>query len=177
MGEFSCFFVFCKNRFFGYFPVSSKAVILSTPLSPSAAHLEVPVSCNPARSPGVASCEIRTQQREIDIVSAMHSAMSESRGRALKHPRRARLFLARLPFLVLLVCVVIVMKHPVKAENEPEPPDDADEEAEVSLVISSCDDLPDERTEVFGIVRVVGDIICSENRVSNTSNSRYFLSW
>ena len=85
--------------------------------------------------------------------------------------------LARLPFLVLLVCVVIIMKHPVRAENVPEPPDDADEEADVSLVISSCDDLPDERTEVFGIVRVVGDIICSENRVSNTSNSRCFLLW
>lgn len=101
----------------------------------------------------------------------MASAMSGSRGRASKHPRRASLVLARLPLLVLLAFVLANMNHPVKAENETDPPGEAEEEEElkVSLIIESCDDLPDERTEVFGVVAVMGDILCKENRVSNTS--------
>ena len=78
--------------------------------------------------------------------------------------------LARLPLLVLLA-VLLGISHSiaVKAENEPGPPGDADEEAGELLTISSCDDLPDELTEVYGVVAVMGDIVCPENRVRNTS--------
>ena len=139
--------------------------------------LHVPASCNPARSPNIASREARTKQRrDINIVSAMANAMmSGSQGRAGKHHQRAGLVLARLPLLMLLLAVLVgFMHHPVKAENEPGPLGDAEEE-ELAFVLSSCDDLPDERTEVFGVVIVMGDITCTENRVSNISNVRCFL--
>lgn len=77
--------------------------------------------------------------------------------------------MARLPLLVLLAFVLANMNHSVKAENETDPPGEAEEEElKVSLVLNSCDDIPDERTEVFGVVAVMGDILCKENRVSNT---------
>ena len=100
----------------------------------------------------------------------MTSAMSGSCGRA-RHPRRA----GRLPLLVLLAFVVLSVNRSVKAENQPDPPGDAYETPDISLVISSCDDLPDERTDVYGLVMVMGDIVCPENRVRNTSYLRCFL--
>ena len=95
----------------------------------------------------------------------MANAMSGSRGRT----RRVGLVLARrLPLGALLALFVFTMNPSVKAENAPNPPDDADEDVDISLVISSCDDLPHERMEVSGVVAVMGDIVCPENRVSNT---------
>ena len=49
------------------FPVSSKAVVLSTPHLRLPHSLQVSASCNPAKSPGVTSRERRTKQREIYI--------------------------------------------------------------------------------------------------------------
>ena len=104
-------------------------------------------------------------------ISVMTSAMTGSRGRA-RHPRRA----GRLPPLVLLAFVVLsMMNRPVKVDNEPDPPGDADEASEIQLTISSFDDLPDERADVCGAVMVMGDVVCSKNRVRNTRYLRRFL--
>lgn len=98
----------------------------------------------------------------------MASAMSGSRRRAFEHPRPPSLIVARMPQLALLAFVLVNLNQPVKAENKPGPHGDAGEYAWVSMFIASCDDLPDQRTEVHGIVKVLGDIICPENRVRNT---------
>lgn len=47
-------------------------------------------------------------------------------------------------------------------ESQPQNNDD------ITMVLSSCDDLRDERTIVHGIVALEGDIICQEKRVRIT---------
>ena len=75
--------------------------------------------------------------------------------------------------LVLLIAFVISTNHSVEAEMQPGASGDADDvEVDVSLILSSCDDLPDKRTEVYGLVAVQGEIICPENRVRNMSSLR-----
>ena len=85
-------------------------------------------------------------------------------GRAFRH------FL----LLALLIAFVISTNHSAQAEKERGASGDADHDVEVavSLILSSCDDLPDKRTEVSGLVAVQGEIICPENRVRNMSSLR-----
>lgn len=105
----------------------------------------------------------------------MASAMSGSRWRAFEHPRPTSLIVARLPQLVLLAFVLVNLNQPVEAENKPGPHGDAGEYAWISMIIASCDDLPDKRTEVYGVVKVLGDIVCPENRVRNTIHIHFTM--
>lgn len=56
--------------------------------------------------------------------------------------------------------------HSAGAGTAQGPPED--DEVVLLLAMSSCADLAEERIEVYGIVAVLEDIVCPENRVRNT---------
>lgn len=119
-------------------------------------------------------CKSRDTKVAEGDITGMTSAMSGSRGRDSRRPRRVTLFLARLP-LLMFSCLLLAhtsSSYTARAQETGQHPPH-EEKVEVSMTLSSCADLPNKRTEVYGVVAVEGDIVCREKRVRITTSKDY----